>query len=76
MWIQDTDKAEAPVDLVPDKDGPLVALAFKLEEGRFGQLTYIRIYSGTISKGMFVTNIASNKRTKVRPPTPYHSEVQ
>ena len=46
-------------------DGPLVALAFKLEEGRFGQLTYMRLYSGTLRKGDTVVNIASGKRIKV-----------
>ena len=53
------------MQLAPLKDGPLVALAFKLEEGRFGQLTYMRIYSGTLRKGDFVTNTTTGKRIKV-----------
>ena len=54
----------------PDKHlssltGPVVALAFKLEEGKFGQLTYMRLYSGTLRKGEFLVNTASGKRIKV-----------
>ena len=45
--------------------GPLVALAFKLEEGRFGQLTYMRIYSGTVRKGDPIVNATTGKRIKV-----------
>ena len=42
-----------------------MALAFKLEEGRFGQLTYMRVYSGTLNKGDTITNVATGKRIKV-----------
>ena len=45
--------------------GPLVALAFKLEEGRFGQLTYMRIYSGAVRKGDPIVNSTNGKRIKV-----------
>ena len=45
------DDEEKPVVLGHDPNAPIVALAFKLEDGRFGQLTYIRIYQGTVKKG-------------------------
>jgi len=43
----------------------LLALAFKLEDGRFGQLTYTRIYQGTIRRGDMVYNIRNDKRFKI-----------
>ena len=58
--------ADAPmVPLVPAAQAPLVSLAFKLEEGRFGQLTYIRVYQGTMRKGQFIYHARSGKRVKV-----------
>lgn len=58
--------ASAPqVELVPAAAAPLVALAFKLEEGRFGQLTYMRVYQGSLKKGQFIFHGRSGKRIKV-----------
>ena len=43
-----------------------MALAFKLEEGKFGQLTYMRIYSGSLARGDTIVNVSTGKRLKVR----------
>ncbi len=61
----DLDRDEEPVKLIADDDAPLVALAFKLEEGQYGQLTYIRIYQGSIKKGDEVYNSRSRKKLKI-----------
>ncbi|KAI9250035.1 translation elongation factor G [Sporodiniella umbellata] len=56
---------EQKVDLKPFSDNPFVGLAFKLEEGRYGQLTYMRIYQGSLKKGSFITNVKTGKKIKV-----------
>ncbi len=61
----DQRNAEAKVELSPDPKKPLVALAFKLEDGRFGQLTYMRIYQGMLRKGDFIHNIVNQKKVKI-----------
>ena len=58
--------ASAPqVSLQPAADAPLVGLAFKLEEGRFGQLTYMRVYQGTLKKSSMIYNARTGKKVKV-----------
>ena len=61
----DQKNEEREVNLACDADKPLVALAFKLEESRFGQLTYIRVYQGTLRKGSIAVNMTTGKKVKV-----------
>jgi elongation factor G len=61
----DLSSGETPVRLESDPNKPLVALAFKLEEGRYGQLTYLRVYQGAIEKGDTIVNSRTRKRHKV-----------
>jgi elongation factor G len=60
-----TEKGETPVTLSNNPNDPVVALAFKLEDGQYGQLTYIRVYQGTLAKGASVVNARSGKKLKI-----------
>ncbi len=61
----DMDQDEKSVILSCSTDDPTVALAFKLEDGQYGQLTYIRVYQGIIHKGDTVINVRTGKKIKI-----------
>jgi elongation factor G len=61
----DLSNNEVELKLVSDPQKPLVMLAFKLEDGRYGQLTYIRVYQGKVGKGTTIVNTRTGKRHKV-----------
>ena len=61
----DLDDNEKEVVLKSDENAKPVILAFKLEDGQFGQLTYIRIYQGRIKKGDTLLNTRTKKKFNV-----------
>ncbi len=64
-YALDLDKGEEQVLLKADPNEKTVALGFKLEDGQYGQLTYVRIYQGDIKKGSELFNTRSRKKFKV-----------
>ncbi len=58
-------KTKEPVNVYPNVNGELVALAFKLTVESFGQLTYTRIYSGTLKSGDRIYNTRTGKQVNV-----------
>jgi elongation factor G len=70
----DTTRDEAPVQITGKDDDPLLALAFKLDETQYGQLTYMRIYQGTLKRGNYITNVNSGKKIKLARIVRMHSD--
>ena len=67
-------KPQPEVDLEGNESGeyaivdpakPLRALAFKIMDDRYGALTFIRIYSGKLEKGMTVLNTFTGKSERI-----------
>jgi elongation factor G len=53
------------VKIEPRESNPVIALAFKLIDNEFGQLTYIRLYSGTLKSGDRLYNSRTEKLIRV-----------
>ncbi len=51
--------------LEPDDSKELVCMAFKITDEQFGQLTYTRIYQGTLKKGEMIYNTRTKKKVRV-----------
>jgi elongation factor G len=58
-------KTEEEIVMPHSSDAPLSALAFKTVSDINGDLTFVRIYSGTLEKGMQVTNPRTRRRERV-----------
>ncbi|KAK3764114.1 hypothetical protein RRG08_039286 [Elysia crispata] len=57
---------ELTLDPTRSTEPAFVGLAFKLEAGKFGQLTYVRVYQGGIKKGDTIINTRTQKKTRVQ----------
>jgi elongation factor G len=58
------DETQEMIRLTDDKE-PMSALAFKLLNDKFGQLTFIRVYSGVLRKGDTILNMRTGRRIRI-----------
>jgi elongation factor G len=58
-------KEDEKIEVFSDYQKPLVAMAFKITEEIYGQLTYVRIYQGTIKKGESYYNPRIKKNQRI-----------
>ena len=61
---KDWEDPDKPYPLKPEADKPFVGMAFKIVEDPYGQLTYMRIYQGTIEKGQMYVNQRTGRKDR------------
>uniref|UniRef100_A0A8C8E6X1 Elongation factor G, mitochondrial n=1 Tax=Otus sunia TaxID=257818 RepID=A0A8C8E6X1_9STRI len=69
------DKNKFVLNSARDDSQPFIGLAFKLEAGRFGQLTYIRVYQGMLKKSDYIYNTRTGKKVRVQRLVRMHSDI-
>jgi len=63
---KEREKEERQIVLLAEAKLPFVGYAFKIEENKFGVLTYVRVYQGRLRKGEYIFNTAIKRRLKVQ----------
>ncbi len=74
IYGRDPSDETRKIELLPDPDKPFVGMAFKIVEDPFGQLTFMRVYQGTIKKGEAYTNQRTSKKERFSRIVRMHSE--
>lgn len=64
-YASDNQNDGAEITVTADPDGPVVAMAFKLVDEPFGQVTYLRIYQGTLVKSGQYVNSRTGRKQRV-----------
>nr|XP_002128337.1 elongation factor G, mitochondrial-like [Ciona intestinalis] len=70
---EDNQPVKVQMSPVRTKENDLVALAFKLEQSKFGQLTYLRMYQGALMKGDNIFNVRTKRKSKASRVVRLHS---
>jgi elongation factor G len=66
LRVKNKEPTDELVERPPEDDAPFAALAFKIANDPFvGQLTYFRVYSGTLKSGVVVFNATKSRRERV-----------
>ncbi|MFK5894585.1 MAG: elongation factor G, partial [Pseudomonadota bacterium] len=72
----DLDGNETGEKAIVDPERPFRALAFKIMDDRFGALTFMRIYSGTLKKGTTVLNTFTGKTERIGRIVEMHADAR
>ncbi len=74
VWGRDPEDESKRIVLQPDTEAPMVGMAFKIVDDPFGQLTFMRIYQGSISKGETYINQRTGRKERFSRIVRMHSD--